>query len=125
MVYLIENLKYLLLPCHQITHGEGAELLAGGLEENKSLVKVDLSGNNINTNGAAALGSMLEINNTLEVLNLSNNKLIGTEGALRLISSLEKNKTLLKLTLSSECEPVEFGSIFLEHIRYEYRVIFI
>ena len=103
---------------------EGAEALASGLEENTTLLEVDLSFNSIATKGAAALASMLEVNNTLEKLNLSNNKLIGTEGALRLISSLEKNKTV-QLTLSSECEPVEYGSVLLMHIQKKKRISFI
>ena len=105
--------------------GEGAETLASGLEENKTLFEIDLSRNNINTNGAAALGSMLEVNISLKKLDISNNILIGTEGALRLINALEQNKTLNKLILPSECEPVEYGSILLEHIRKENRVSFI
>ena len=84
---------------------EGAILLTSGLEENKSLVRINLSGNNINTNGAAALASMLEVNKSLKKLDLSKNRLTGTEGALRLIIALEHNKTLKKLILSSECEP--------------------
>ena len=104
---------------------EGTEALASGLEENKTLLSVDLSFNSIATKGASALASMLEVNNTLEEINLSNNKLIGTEGALRLIGSLEINKTLQKLILSSECEPVEYGSIVLEHIRKEDRTSFV
>ena len=117
------TLKYLAMSECSID-GEGAKALASGLEENKTLLVFNLSFNSINTKGAAALASMLEVNNTLEELNLSDNELIGTEGALRLISSLEKNKTLNKLILSSECQPVEYGSIFLEHIRKD-RISFI
>ena len=103
---------------------EGVEALANGLEENNTLLNIDLSFNNISTKGAAALASILEANTSLRELDLSINKLIGTEGALRLISSLEQNKTLNKLILSSECKPVEYGSILLEHIQ-EDRVSFV
>ena len=118
------TLKRLALS-HCCINGEGAEILASGLEENKTLIEIHLSSNNINTNGAAALGSMLEVNKSLKKLNLSNNRLIGTEGALRLINALEQNKTLNKIILPSECEPVEYGSILLEHIQRENRVLFI
>ena len=98
--------------------GEGAELLSTGLEENRTLLGLDLRCNPINVNGAAALASMLTVNTSLQILYLSHNKQIGHVGALRLISALQDdNKTLVTLSLPAECEPIEFGSILMDDIR--------
>ncbi len=50
--------------------GEGAELLSTGLEENRTLLGLDLRRNPINIimNGAAALASMLTVNTSLQIL---------------------------------------------------------
>ena len=116
-------LKYLELYNCCIS-GEGAETLASGLEDNKTLVELDLTRNHIDNHGATALGSMLIINTSLKKLNLSENKLIGIEGSVRMINAMEQNKTLHQLVLPSECEPVEFKSIMLQHIREEKRIYF-
>ena len=104
--------------------GKETEILASGLEENKSLVELDLTGNFIDDRGARALGLMLAINTSLKRLNLSKNKPIGIEGSIGLINAMEQNKTLQKLILPSECEPVEFQSTMLKHIRKENRIHF-
>ena len=105
--------------------GEGAEVLASGLEENKALAELDLCSNDIDKTGATAIATMLEQNISLKKLNLANNKLIRTDGALRLINALEQNKTLEKLHLPLESEPIEYGSILLEHIREQNRILFL
>ena len=116
----LESLE--LLDCS--IDGEAAEVLANGLEENKTLVKVDLRKNKIDARGAAALGSMLAVNTFLKKLNLSDNNAIGIEGAIRLINALEHNKSLVKLAVPAECEPIEYRSDLLKHIREENRISF-
>ena len=105
--------------------GEGAEVLASGLEENKTLVELYLTDNDIDPNGAAALGSMLCVNTSLKKLCLLKNKTIGTEGSIRLINTLEQNMTLQQLLLPSECEPVEYQSFLFTHIRQQNRIFFV
>ena len=106
--------------------GEGAELLSTGLEENQTLLGLDLRQNLINVNGAAALASMLTVNTSLKMLYLSHNKQIGHVGALRLISALQDdNKTLVTLSLPAECEPIEYGSFLMNKIRKSGRIEFI
>ncbi len=106
--------------------GEGAELLSTGLEENRTLLGLDLCCNPINVNGAAALASMLTVNTSLEILYLSHNEQIGYVGALTLISALQDdNKTLATLSLPAECEPIEYGSILMNKVRKSGRIEFI
>ncbi len=88
--------------------GAGLYLLSIGLEENQTLLRLNLCHNPINMNGAAALASMLSVNTSLKILYLSHNEQIGHVGALRLISSLQDdNKTLATLSLPAECKPNE------------------
>ncbi len=106
--------------------GEGAELLSTGLEENRTLLGLDLRENHVNMNGAASLASMLAVNTSLKILYLSHNEQIGHVGALRLISALQDdNKTLATLGLPAECEPIEYGSILMDDIRKSGRIEFL
>ena len=52
--------------------GEGAELLSTGLEENRTLLGLDLRYNPINVNGAAALASILTVNTSLKIFFFNN-----------------------------------------------------
>ncbi len=102
--------------------GEGAELLSTGLEENRTLLGLDLRQNLINVNGAAALASMLTVNTSLEILH---NEQIGHVGALTFSALQDDNKTLATLRLPAECEPIEYGSILMDKIRKSGRIEFI
>ena len=125
-VALSVNVSLLKLSmCSCSIDGEGAKLLATGLEENRRLEELHLIDNNININGAAAFALMLAVNSTLKELNLCRNKPMGVLGAIKLINALEQNKNLKKLILSLECEPIEYRSILMEDIRRENRVLFL
>lgn len=71
--------------------------LAAGLEKNRSLKMVDLSSNNIEDIGVAALADSLKNNATLEHLRLWDNKLIGEDGFNALADMLEVNDHIEKL----------------------------
>ena len=103
---------------------EGVMLLATGLEENQTLTKLDLSCNDIDTAGAAALARMLTVNTSIKYLFLTDNKMMGTEGVIKLLISLEQNCSIEKLVLSRRCQPVEFGTLLMEDIRASKRVTF-
>ncbi len=60
-----------------------------------------LGANNIGDDGAAALRTALERNNSLKVLRLSKNN-IGSDGARHLAAALERNCTLTKLFLIND-----------------------
>jgi len=64
-----------------------------------------------------ALATMLTVNKKISTLNLARNKSIGEMGALRLINALEDNEAMTELVLPASCEPVEYGSILMKHIR--------
>ncbi len=107
-------------------NGEGAELLSNELGENHTLLGLDLRNNCIDTNGATALASMLAVNTSLKILYLSHNEEMGQAGALQLISALEQdNKTFQQLTLPAECEPIEYGTFWMDDIRNSHRIEFI
>jgi Ran GTPase-activating protein (RanGAP) involved in mRNA processing and transport len=77
--------------------GEGAAALAG-LKVNSSLQTLNLTWNKIGDDGAVALAAGLKVNSSLQTLNLTWNK-IGDEGAVALAEALKDNKSLQTLAL--------------------------
>lgn len=73
-------------------------ILAKALEMNSSLEKLNLSWNQVSDAGAQALGKALEVNKTLKELYLSFNE-ICDQGAIALGKALSVNKTLTHLHL--------------------------
>jgi Ran GTPase-activating protein (RanGAP) involved in mRNA processing and transport len=75
--------------------------LATGLKVNSSLTMIDLSSNNIEDEGVAALAESLKENSTLEHLRLWDNKKIGVAGFKALSEMLEINKRITNVDLPS------------------------
>ena len=75
--------------------------LSTGLQTNSSLKMVDLSSNNIEDVGAAALADSLKNNTSIEHLRLWDNKLIGEAGFNALADMLEANNHIQKLDAPS------------------------
>ena len=70
------------------------------LQQNKTLISLDIGNNNIDSNGAIEIAEVLKINNTLTEINISNNK-IGESGTIAIADALKINKTLKKLDISN------------------------
>ena len=86
--------------------------LAKALEENTTtqLQTLYLWRNPIGSEGAVAFAGMLEKNQSLKKLGLSDDS-VGVEGALELIESLKHNTTLETLVLLLQCEPSSFPTL--------------
>ena len=70
-----------------------------GLSDNHTLRELDLSNNQIGSEGAVAVATMLKTNSSLERLHLGGCG-IGSSGGVELGAALERNKTLRFLNLS-------------------------
>lgn len=87
---------------------EGCCQIAEGLIDNCTLTRVVFSMfdvlmcHQLSTEGAMALAEMLEVNKTLESLEISFDRTIGRKGALALMCSLEHNKKLHSLKLPQQ-----------------------
>ena len=77
----------------------GAQALGAALQVNHTLQSLNLYSNFIGDAGAQALGVALQVNHTLQSLNLENNN-IGDAGAKALGTALQVNHTLQSLDLS-------------------------
>ena len=73
------------------------------LKSNTSIAKLNLAGNNISHSGMWALAEALKVNETLRILDLSNNTIgsrsVFSSGVQYIISSLKSNTGLVKLNL--------------------------
>ncbi|KAI9092451.1 hypothetical protein DFS34DRAFT_294806 [Phlyctochytrium arcticum] len=79
---------------------DGCILIAGALKTNQTLQRLDLRGNSIRTDGAIALGQMLKINTSLKSLILEWNCIgIWEAGVRALADALSVNQTLEELDL--------------------------
>ena len=76
----------------------GAQALAAALQVNQSIQSLNLHGNQIGDAGARALGAALQVNQTIQSLNLGYN-LIRDTGAQALGKALQVNHTLQMLNL--------------------------
>ena len=87
---------------------EGCCQIAEGLIDNCTLTRVVFSMfdvpmcHQLSTEGAMALAEMLEVNRTLDYLEISFDRTIGRKGALSLMCSLEHNKKLHSLKLPQQ-----------------------
>lgn len=72
--------------------------LANALTNNKSINIIDLSNNNIGDKGVTEFGSALEKNKSLTTINLCNNEITNI-GAKYLVNSLEKNTNITSMDL--------------------------
>lgn len=84
--------------------GKGLEVLSSVLADNDTLQSLDLRNNKIGPEGATALAAMLRTNTTLQVLDLRWND-IGPSGGRALLSALQSNKTLKSLELAGNKIP--------------------
>ncbi|GKY96934.1 hypothetical protein MPSEU_000652400 [Mayamaea pseudoterrestris] len=84
---------------HNDLGAAGATAIARGLQQSTStLVKLQLSGNDIQCDGCKAMAHMLRLNKTLEVLDLSMNDILN-DGAAAIARALTRNKTLRSINL--------------------------
>ena len=91
-------------------------LLAKGLELNDTLEKLDISFNNINDDRAVIfLGKALQKNKTLKTLDMRYNH-IGKEGAEALVSCIEANKSLTRLHMDANNIGIEAAEGFMRVI---------
>jgi Ran GTPase-activating protein (RanGAP) involved in mRNA processing and transport len=95
------QLSHLTLQNNQLT-AVGVEALANALHLNSHLRELNLSDNWLmRDDGALALARMLQRNNTIESLNISNCSL-KNDGVRALTEALRENKSLRKLSAKSE-----------------------
>jgi hypothetical protein len=81
-------------------NADGAGILADVLKVNRSLQYLRLNDNNISTNGATKIADALKENECLVELELANNN-IGCDETMKIAVALEVNKTLTTLELSA------------------------
>ena len=93
----LSSLIKLSLDSQRITD-KGASLLFSSLEVNQTLEKLDIQGNSFGTKSLRVLGEALKVNTTLKWLDLGNNK-FGDSGLTELIPGLAQNKGLEFLSL--------------------------
>src|ERR1700729_120298 len=72
--------------------------LGGFLKNNDTITDIDLTGNEIGTEGAKVIADALKVNHTITNINLHGNK-IGTEGAKVIIDALKVNHTIVNIDL--------------------------
>ena len=78
-------------------YSEGAIAFGKALGVNQSLIDLSLERNEIGVAGAIAIGEAFEFNTTLERLVLSGNPMIGDEGAAAIGQSLQLGQSALKI----------------------------
>jgi len=91
------NLVRLDLSCNNIDD-EGAKLIADTLKVNHTLEKLYFSSNNIGVDGAKYIADALKVNYSLKTLDLSSNN-IGADGAKQIADALIVNYSLESLNL--------------------------
>ena len=77
----------------------GAITLAEAIQVNTTLQKINISNNSISDDGAAAISNSLKVNSSLQELNISRNK-ITSEGTKYIAEAIQVNTILEKLDLS-------------------------
>ena len=93
-----KSLKELNISENEIT-SNGAKEIATAIRVNTTLEKLDLSCNALSDDGAGAIIDSLQFNNSLQELNISKNK-ITSEGVKKIATAIRVNTTLEKLDLS-------------------------
>mmetsp|Transcript_572 Transcript_572/g.701 ORF Transcript_572/g.701 Transcript_572/m.701 type:complete len:394 (-) Transcript_572:3586-4767(-) len=83
---------------NRITGGDGATALAEVLRRNNSIKVLDISNNRIEAEGIAKIDEALATNNTLEELGISDNSL-GAEGVANMRNMIVNNRSLKKIML--------------------------
>ena len=77
-----------------------SSMIASILMQDKTVIELNLSSNQIGDDGIEKLANALRVNNTLENLDVSNNG-IGDKGVESLANALKENKTLTSIDLGS------------------------
>ena len=103
MLQVNKTLTHLDLSDNSNFSDQGACWIFQGLQHNNTLVDLNLSLTRIEMtmNTAIALGKMLQVNNSLTHLDLSNNCTFYTSGTWFIFNSLKYNTTLVQLNLSN------------------------
>ena len=92
-----DTLQELNMSWNEIT-SEGAKMIGEAIKVNKILKKLYIHGNSISDDGAAAISDGLKYNISLQELNMSSNK-ITSEGAKMIGEAIKVNKILKKLDI--------------------------
>ena len=92
-------------------------LIAFGLYNNTTVIKLDLSCNNISDDKAVLIGDCLKYNNTLQELDISHSNL-SDNGAASIGDYLGHNNALKELNLSQNCITIRGMNTLLVHINY-------
>merc|ERR1719277_986324 len=94
--------------------------LAGMLEKNTNLQKLECEGNNLGVKAAEAIGEALRKNQSLRSLNLESNNLTAggndQKGVIELANALKENRSLRVLMLSKNGITAQAGDYFVEAI---------
>ena len=98
LLKISKSLKELDISNNEIT-SDGAKEIATAISVNKTLEKLDLSSNEISNDGAAAIIDGLQFNISLQELNMSGNEITG-EGTQKITTAIQVNNTLKQLDLS-------------------------
>ena len=88
-----------LLELDLCKHNIDVVMIVNAIRINTALVKLDISGNTLSDEGAAAISECLKVNNILKELNISKNE-ITSEGATIIAEVLQLNTALVKLDIS-------------------------
>ena len=100
---------------------EGGQHLSLFLTDNKSLLKLDISNNNLSYIGAKFLAKGLSVNSSLVQINISNNNL-DEAGCIFISEALETNNSLTTLNLKDN-HVQSTGSIYLAAMLEQYNHI--
>ena len=96
---------------HNFSHrfgDRGGVHIAAALRNNKTLVRLDLLGNQFGSNTASKLSQALPENSTLTSINLMKNMFNNEDGAI-LEAALKKNQTILEFLIQDN--PIDVGLI--------------
>jgi len=96
-----KNLQILSLGYNNLVHH--LRYITDGLKYNDSLLELNLSKNNLNTQWTISLADALKLNRTLKVLNLSNNNLCNRSSVNYPISNILKNNNSIETLYLSNC----------------------
>ena len=87
---------------------EGAKSFGSMLEHNNTLTLLDLSDNQMKAEGAAALADGLKANSTIQQLDASSNAM-GVDGGKAIAASIAENRTITSVSYQQKA----FSSTFL------------
>ena len=110
------NTKLLSLTLCNIGNN-GAITLAEAIQVNTTLQKINISSNSISDDGVAAISNSIKFNTSLQELNISRN-MITSEGTKYIAEAIQVNTTLERLDLSCNAVSDDGATAFSNSLKY-------